>query len=88
MGGGYRGLLRAQPAGSLFIATADEITFTVNLVTRCGQARAFVRHPSLLGIACDLDGAEVVQASGTRVRADAADRQFEVLRSGQPVADD
>jgi ectoine hydroxylase-related dioxygenase (phytanoyl-CoA dioxygenase family) len=51
--------LRAQPDGSLFIATAGQITFTVHLVTRCAEARAFVAHPTLAGIARDLIGPNV-----------------------------
>lgn len=56
---GTEEFLRSQPDGSLFIATAGEITFTVHLVTRCPETRAFVRHPSLLGIARDLVGPDV-----------------------------
>lgn len=56
---GTEEFLRTQPDSSLFIATAGEITFTVHLVTRCPEARAFVAHPTLAGIAADLIGPEV-----------------------------
>ena len=51
--------LRTQPDGTFFIATADEITFTVHLVTRCPQARAFTHHRALVDICHDLVGADV-----------------------------
>lgn len=51
--------LSAQPDGSLFIATAGQITFTVHLVSRCPAARNFAAHPTLAGIAADLIGPDV-----------------------------
>lgn len=51
--------LRTQPNGEFFIAQADSITFTVHLVSRSDECRAFSKHPSLLGIARDLIGPSV-----------------------------
>ncbi len=51
--------LRTQPNGEMFIAKADEITFTVHLVTRCPEAKAFSEHPTLVGIAHDVMGPDV-----------------------------
>jgi len=51
--------LRTQPRATMSIATADEITFTVHLVTRCPEARQFALHPSLVGLCHDLIGDDV-----------------------------
>jgi ectoine hydroxylase-related dioxygenase (phytanoyl-CoA dioxygenase family) len=51
--------LRQQPGGTMFIATADQITFTVHLVTRCASARSFAGHPALVDLCHDLVGDDV-----------------------------
>jgi phytanoyl-CoA hydroxylase len=51
--------LRRQPGGTMFIATADEITFTVHLVSRCPEARRFATHPVLADLCHDLIGDDV-----------------------------
>ena len=56
---GTEAFLSSQPGGSLFIATAGQITFTVHLAARCPEARRFVTQPTLAGIAADLIGPEV-----------------------------
>lgn len=52
-------LLRQLPGKTMYIATADEITFTVHLVTRSDEARRFAHHPALVGICHDLIGPDV-----------------------------
>jgi phytanoyl-CoA hydroxylase len=49
--------LSRRPEGTMFIATKDEITFTVHLVTRSPEARRFVAHDALRDICHDLIGA-------------------------------
>jgi ectoine hydroxylase-related dioxygenase (phytanoyl-CoA dioxygenase family) len=51
--------LRTQPDGTMFIAAADRITFTVHVAARSDIARAFTRHRVLAGIAHDLLGPAV-----------------------------
>jgi phytanoyl-CoA hydroxylase len=51
--------LRTRPDGTMFIATADQITFTIHVAARSEVARAFTRHPVLAGIARDLCGPAV-----------------------------
>ena len=51
--------LRASAGGRAFIARADEITFTVHLVTRSPWLRSFVAHPTLTGLCRDLIGPDV-----------------------------
>jgi ectoine hydroxylase-related dioxygenase (phytanoyl-CoA dioxygenase family) len=51
--------LRTRPDGRLFIARADEITFSAHLVTRSARARAFTRHPLLCDLVHDLVGPDV-----------------------------
>lgn len=48
--------LRDQPDGTVFIATAGAITFTVHLAARDATAAAFVEHPTMTAIARDLIG--------------------------------
>ena len=48
--------LRRQEGGRLFIARADEITFTVFLVTRSRVCADFSRHPVFAGVCGDLIG--------------------------------
>ena len=43
----------------MFIATADEITFTVHLVARCPEARRFAADPVLADLCHDLVGDDV-----------------------------
>lgn len=52
--------LRSQPDGTMFIATAGQITFTVHLAARDATAAAFVDHPVMRAIAADLIGAPFV----------------------------
>jgi len=51
--------LRSRPDGKLFIARADEITFTTHLVARSPYLRAFTRHPVFCDLVHDLIGDEV-----------------------------
>jgi phytanoyl-CoA hydroxylase len=51
--------LRRQPGGTMSIATADEITFTVHLVERCAEARRFAADPVMAGLCHDLVGNDV-----------------------------
>lgn len=51
--------LREQPGGKVFIARADEITFTTHLVKRSAQLRAFCSCAPLRDIAHDLIGPDV-----------------------------
>ncbi len=53
------GFLRQLPDQTMFIATADKITFTVHLVSRCEPARRLAHHPALVGICHDLVGPDV-----------------------------
>jgi ectoine hydroxylase-related dioxygenase (phytanoyl-CoA dioxygenase family) len=48
--------LATQPDGTMFIATAGEITFTVHIAERDATAAAFVAHPVMHDIAADLIG--------------------------------
>jgi ectoine hydroxylase-related dioxygenase (phytanoyl-CoA dioxygenase family) len=52
-------LLREADDGKIFIARADEITFTVHIVTRSAFVREFVTRPVFLGLAADLIGPDV-----------------------------
>jgi phytanoyl-CoA hydroxylase len=51
--------LRTRPGGRLFIARADEITFTTHLVTRSERARAFTRSEFFTDVVHDLIGPDV-----------------------------
>lgn len=51
--------LRTRPDGRLFIARADEITFTTHLVTRSERARAFTRSEFFRDVVHDLIGPDV-----------------------------
>ncbi len=51
--------LRKRPGGRLFIARADEITFTTHLVTRSERARAFICNALFRDIVHDLIGPDV-----------------------------
>jgi ectoine hydroxylase-related dioxygenase (phytanoyl-CoA dioxygenase family) len=51
--------LRKQPGGKLFIARADEITFTTHLVARSPYLREFARHPVFCDLVHDLIGPDV-----------------------------
>ncbi len=53
------GALRTLHGGRLFIARADEITFTVHLVARSAVLRAFTRSPLLVDLCADLLGPDV-----------------------------
>jgi ectoine hydroxylase-related dioxygenase (phytanoyl-CoA dioxygenase family) len=52
-------LLRQSEGGRVFIARADEITFTTHLVVRSALLRAFVASPPLVDICADLIGPDV-----------------------------
>ncbi len=51
--------LRQAAGGRVFIARADEITFTTHLVERSQQLRRFVADPSLADLCADLIGPDV-----------------------------
>lgn len=51
--------LRTRPDGKLFIARADEITFTTHLVARSAFLRAFTHHPVFRDLVHDLIGPDV-----------------------------
>ena len=53
------GFLRGQQDESLFIATADEITFSTHLVTRSPRLREFCSDTVFRGLAADLIGPDV-----------------------------
>jgi ectoine hydroxylase-related dioxygenase (phytanoyl-CoA dioxygenase family) len=53
------GLLRQADGGKVFIARADEITFTTHLVTRSALLRAMVASFPLVDICADLIGPDV-----------------------------
>jgi phytanoyl-CoA hydroxylase len=48
--------LSRQPGGTMFIATKDEITFTVHLVTRSPEARQFIVNEVMRDLCHDLVG--------------------------------
>ncbi len=52
-------MLRKQPDETMFIATADAITFCPHLVTRSRVLRDFCRHPVFADLAHDLLGPDV-----------------------------
>lgn len=52
-------VLRGAEDGRIFIARADEITFTTHLVTRSDRARRFVSGPPFLDLVHDLIGPDV-----------------------------
>ena len=52
-------LLRSSEGGRVFIARADEITFTTHLVARSDRLRAFVASSTLVGLCADLIGPDV-----------------------------
>lgn len=51
--------LRTQPDGKFFIARADEITFSTNLVLKSDRLREFSRHPAIAELCADLIGPDV-----------------------------
>ena len=51
--------LKLQPGGKLFIARADEITFSTHLVLQSPTFRSFVQEPAFAEIASDLVGPDV-----------------------------
>jgi len=51
--------LKTQPGGKLFIARADEITFSTHLVLQSELFTSFVREPAFAEIAHDLVGPDV-----------------------------
>ncbi|HSO95520.1 MAG TPA: phytanoyl-CoA dioxygenase family protein [Acidimicrobiia bacterium] len=51
--------LAQQPDGRVHIAETGAITFTVHAVLRSAAARAFVKHPALVGLCHDLVGPDV-----------------------------
>lgn len=51
--------LRTRPGARLFIARADEITFTTHMVSRSERARAFTHEAFFQGVAYDLIGPDV-----------------------------
>jgi phytanoyl-CoA hydroxylase len=51
--------LRSSEGGRVFIARADEITFTTHLVTRSERLRSFVASPILADLCADLIGPDV-----------------------------
>jgi ectoine hydroxylase-related dioxygenase (phytanoyl-CoA dioxygenase family) len=51
--------LQTRPDRKLFIARADEITFTTHMVTRSGRARTFTRSPFFQDLVHDLIGPDV-----------------------------
>jgi len=51
--------LRKQPERRMFIARADEITFTAHLVARSPYLREFARHPVFCDLVHDLIGPDV-----------------------------
>jgi ectoine hydroxylase-related dioxygenase (phytanoyl-CoA dioxygenase family) len=51
--------LATQEDGRLHIAEAGAITFTVHAVLRSAAARAFAKHPALVGLCHDLVGPDV-----------------------------
>ena len=51
--------LRSQPDGKLFIARADEITFTTHLVAHSETLRTFCSGPLFQDLAFDLLGDDV-----------------------------
>jgi ectoine hydroxylase-related dioxygenase (phytanoyl-CoA dioxygenase family) len=51
--------LRKQPDGRMFIARANEITFTTHLVARSPFLREFARHPVFCDLVHDLIGPDV-----------------------------
>ena len=53
------GFLRRQDGGRLFIARADEITFTTHLVTRSAYLRRFCAGPVFRELCLDLIGPDV-----------------------------
>ena len=52
-------LLAEQDDGRIHIAEAGAITFTVHAVLRSAAARAFAKHPALVGLCRDLVGPDV-----------------------------
>ena len=52
-------MLRQAEGGKVFIARADEITFTVHLVTRSARLRRLVSAPPLSDLCADLLGPDV-----------------------------
>jgi phytanoyl-CoA hydroxylase len=52
-------MLRQAEGGKVFIARADEITFTVHLVTRSARLRRLVSEPPLTDLCADLLGPDV-----------------------------
>ncbi|MFP8874148.1 MAG: phytanoyl-CoA dioxygenase family protein, partial [Myxococcota bacterium] len=55
----FEKLLREHFDGQMFIARADEITFTTHLVTRSQRARAFTKSAFFQDLCFDLLGADV-----------------------------
>jgi len=55
----FEAALRSQPNGRVFIARADEITFTIHLVLRSPVLRAFCGHAVFQSLAHDLIGPDV-----------------------------
>jgi phytanoyl-CoA hydroxylase len=55
----FEDLLRQAENGRMFIARADEITFTTHLVARSARLREFVATAGLLGICRDVIGPDV-----------------------------
>jgi phytanoyl-CoA hydroxylase len=53
------GLLRQAEGGKVFIARADEITFTTHVVTRSERLHRFVAGSPMVGICADLIGPDV-----------------------------
>jgi phytanoyl-CoA hydroxylase len=53
------GFLATQDEGRFDIAESGAITFTVHAVLRSEAARAFVRHPTLVGLTRDLVGPDI-----------------------------
>lgn len=49
-------VIREADGGRVFIARADKLTFTANLVLRSGLLRSFVQHPVLVDLCADLIG--------------------------------
>jgi phytanoyl-CoA hydroxylase len=55
----FEDLLRQAEGGKLYIARADEITFTTHVVTRSERLRRFVSSPPLLDVCADVIGPDV-----------------------------
>ena len=51
--------LQTMPDGTMFIATAGQITFTIHLVAQSSIARQFAQHPGLVDVCHDLIGPDV-----------------------------